>query len=112
MAPMRWQGGDRAPSRNRSLLCRLILNWPDPLTGTGILRKRHTDGDSKHWITEEACFGKKEKKHWTGRYKYLYREQLRQDGMFSLFNKKQPVLTTLRSSYNYIQSIGTFHVSN
>lgn len=58
MAPMRWQGGDRAPSRNSSLLCRLILNWPDPLTGTGILRMRHTDSDSKDWITE----GKKQPK--------------------------------------------------
>lgn len=42
MAPIRWQGGDKAPSRKSSLLCRLILNWPDPLTGTGILKKRHT----------------------------------------------------------------------
>lgn len=62
MAPMRWQGGDRAPSRNKSLLCRLILNWPDPLTGTGILRMRHTDSDSKDRITKETCFGKKRKK--------------------------------------------------
>lgn len=37
MAPMRWHGGDRAPSRKRSLLCLLKSNWPEPLTGTGIL---------------------------------------------------------------------------
>lgn len=37
MAPMRWQGGDRAPSRKSSLLRLLISNWPEPLTGMGIL---------------------------------------------------------------------------
>ena len=62
MAPMRWQGGDRAPSRNRSLLCRLILNWPDPLTGRGSLKSRKTDSDSNDRTTElscrEACFRK------------------------------------------------------
>lgn len=43
MAPMRWHGGDRAPSRKSSLLCLLISNWPELLTGTGILELTHTD---------------------------------------------------------------------
>lgn len=47
MAPMRWQGGEKAPSKKSSLLSRLILNWLDPLTGTGTLKKRHTDSNSK-----------------------------------------------------------------
>lgn len=42
MAPIRWQGGDNDPSRKSSLLCRRILNCPDPLTGTGTLETRQT----------------------------------------------------------------------
>ena len=48
IAPMRWQGGDKAPSRNSSLPCRLILNWPDPFFCTGTLKKEtHTCCDSR-----------------------------------------------------------------
>lgn len=42
MAPIRWQGGEKAPSRKSSLLCRLIFKRFDPLAGMGSLEKRHT----------------------------------------------------------------------
>lgn len=47
MAPMRWHGGDRAPSRKSSLLCLLISNWPELLTGTGILELTHTQTEQQ-----------------------------------------------------------------
>lgn len=40
MTPILWQGGERAPSRNNSLLCRRISSWPEePLTGTDNLER-------------------------------------------------------------------------
>ncbi|TNN56680.1 hypothetical protein EYF80_033107 [Liparis tanakae] len=42
MAPMRWQGGEKAPSRKSSLLSRLILQRLVPVTGTGTLRTTHS----------------------------------------------------------------------
>lgn len=49
---MRWQGGDRVPSRKRSLLCRLIFSWAELLTGTGNLEMGQTDSDSQDKITK------------------------------------------------------------
>lgn len=98
MAPMRWQGGDKAPSRKSSLLCRLILNWPDPLTGTGTLNMRHTHRQwqqTTDWSQTEVCFSKKKKKN-------IHTES----------KSECPSIPTIMSNYNYIQAIGTFHVLN
>lgn len=59
MAPMRWHGGDRAPSRKSSLLCLLISNWPELLTGTGILELTHTQTEEQK---DQTLPEKKEKK--------------------------------------------------
>lgn len=84
MAPIRWQGGDKAPSIKRSLLCRLILNWPDPLTGTGTLIMRHTDDDSKTGpLNDHMERGLLWQKILNSqKYTYSFREQLKQVWMF------------------------------
>lgn len=67
MAPIRWQGGDNDPSRKSSLLCRLILNCPDPLTGTGTLETRQThrlwQQRQKDRMTPEKTLNRTE--HWS-----------------------------------------------
>lgn len=67
MAPIRWQGGDNDPSRKSSLLCRLILNCPDPLTGTGTLETRQThrlwQQRQKDRMTTEKTLNRTE--HWS-----------------------------------------------
>lgn len=111
MAPIRWQGGDKAPSMKSSLLCRLILNWPDPLTGTGTLKKRHIQvataktGPLNDY--REVCFSKK---HWTA--KIFVRRAIKASLDVFVFNKNKSSITTLMSNYNYIQLIGTFQVLN
>lgn len=98
MAPMRWQGGEKAPSRKSSLPCRLILNWPDPFIGTGTLKKRHIGSDSKIGPLNDHIES------------------------FALA-KQQPIILIQRAikasldvfiylHCNYIQVIGTFHVLN
>lgn len=64
MAPMRWHGGDRAPSRKSSLLCLLTSNWPEPLTGTGILELTHTHTGTAQTEQKERsnCVDKARKK--------------------------------------------------
>lgn len=84
MAPMRWQGGDKAPSRKSSLPCRLILNWPDPFIGTGTLKNRDThrlwqQDRTTQWSHRKLFFSKNTEEprvQW-------YREQLKQVWMFS-----------------------------